>query len=74
MMNEFSFALIALQRGTTEMRSALPDAPVVAERSGSRRRPRTYRSRAAIATMIARLADLVAPIGWTAQHRAASSR
>ena len=74
MMNEFPFALIALARGTSEMHSALPDAPVVAERTRAPRPPRTYRSRAAVATTIVRLADVVAPIGWTHQHRPAPSR
>ena len=45
----------------TEIRSALPDAPVVAEPTPAEARPRAYRTRAAIATGFARIADAVAP-------------
>jgi hypothetical protein len=56
----------------SELRSALPDAPQVAEPTPDTR-PSVYRTRAAIATSFARIADAVAPIGWTPQ-RTASSR
>jgi hypothetical protein len=74
MLQHLPLALITAQRAMdTEIRSALPDAPQVAEATTAEVRPSVYRTRAAIATSFARVADAVAPMGWT-PHRTASSR
>jgi hypothetical protein len=57
-----------------EILSARPDAPVVPDQPGRVSRHRTYRTRAALARQLARVADLVAPSDWVPAHRAASSR
>ena len=74
MLQHLPFALITAQRAMeTEIRSALPGAPVVPEPTPAEARPGVYRTRAAIATSFARVAGAVAPAGWTPQ-RTASSR
>ncbi len=75
MLNYMPFPLITAQRAMEiEVRSAFPDAPVVPHTARSDSRPRTYRTRAALATGLARVADLVAPSGGAPAHRAATSR
>jgi hypothetical protein len=68
-------SVIAIRRAAeTEMRSALPHAPVITEPARRAGRPRTYRSRAAIATRLDRIADAIAPSGWAPAQRTVSSR
>lgn len=75
MLDLFPVALTRVQHTVeTEMRSALPGAPVVPERTRTTARQRTSRSRAALATRLARFADFVAPRGAAPAHRTASSR
>jgi hypothetical protein len=74
MLNEHPVAMILARKGFLEMHSARPDAPVVAEPASAVKRPRTYRSRAALATTLSRVADLVAPNGVVPTRRTASSR
>ncbi len=74
MLNQLPFAMITVQRAIeNEMRSALPGAPVV-DAPAPHTRPRSYRTRAAFATRLARVADAVAPSGWAPSREAASSR
>jgi hypothetical protein len=71
MLNHLPLAMITAQRAMqTHLHSALPDAPVVVDPAPAVARPRTYRTRAALSTRLARVADLVAP----PSHRPASSR
>jgi hypothetical protein len=73
MLNYLPAAIIASQETTTSLsHSALPNAPVIAEPVDAR--PRTYRTRAALSTGLARIADAVAPKGWAPSHQTASSR
>lgn len=73
MLNILPYAFFTAQRAMElEVRSALPNAPVVADTPRSRARPRTYRTRAALATRLARVADAVAPGGLAPAHRPAS--
>jgi hypothetical protein len=75
MLDQLPVAMTSVQRIIdTEMRSALPAAPVVVDTIRTATRPRAYRARAAVATWLARVADLVAPSGGASSHRAASSR
>lgn len=75
MFDLLPFALITAHRTIkTDIRSALPGAPVVPERLPGDTRPRAHRSRAAVAAGLASLADLVAPRGQAPAHRVASSR
>ena len=75
MLNHLPLALITAARAAErEILSARPNAPVVPEPTPAVARPRTYRTRAALATTLARVADAVAPIDWAPSHRAASSR
>jgi hypothetical protein len=73
MLNELPVAMILARKGVIESHSALPNAPVVVEPTRVAR-PRTYRSRAAVAATLSRVADLVAPNGVVPTHRTASSR
>jgi hypothetical protein len=73
MLNQMP-ALIAVQQAAErEILSARPNAPVVPEVTKDAA-PRTYRTRAAVASILARIADLIAPRDWVPAHRAASSR
>jgi hypothetical protein len=75
MLNNLPFALITAHRAMqTHVNSARPDAPVVPEAIRTHARPRTYRTRAALAARLARVADYVAPGGGVPAHRTASSR
>lgn len=74
MLYHLPLAMITAHRALeTELRSALPDAPLVVETTSAEARPSVYRTRAAIASSFARAASVVAPVGWTPQ-RTASSR
>ena len=53
--------LIAQGAVSREVTSAFPDAPVVPYVAPARRRPRTFRARAALAGAFQRAADAVAP-------------
>jgi hypothetical protein len=75
MMYHLPLALITAHRAVqTHLNSALPGAPLVAEPTSAEARPRTYRTRTALATRLARVADVVAPKGMAPSHRPASSR
>jgi hypothetical protein len=74
MLDQFVALMIVQRLSDTESLSARPAAPVIADAHPRTAVPRTYRSRAAIATRLARLAELVAPIGWVPSHRTAPSR
>jgi hypothetical protein len=75
MLTNLPFALITAQRAlNNEILSARPGAPVIVETPRTPSRPRIYRTRAALATRVTGVADLVAPRGWAPTHRAASSR
>jgi len=53
--------IIAQDAVSRQVTSALPDAPVVPYVAPARRRPRTFRARAALAGAFQRAADAVAP-------------
>jgi hypothetical protein len=53
--------LIAQDVVSRDVNSARPDAPVVAYVAPARRRSRTFRTRAALAGLFQRAADVVAP-------------
>jgi hypothetical protein len=75
MLNYLPSAVItAMRTMQTEALSALPGAPVVTETPRAAARPRTYRTRAALATTLAHVADLVAPGNGAPSHQPASSR
>jgi hypothetical protein len=72
-MFELPIAIIASREGATHLaHSALPNAPVVPEPEP--RVARIYRTRAALSGLLARIADAVAPKGWTPAHHVAPSR
>jgi hypothetical protein len=72
-MFELPIAIIASREAATHLaHSALPNAPVVPEPEPVV--PRTYRTRAALSRGLARVADAVAPKGWTPAHHMASPR
>jgi hypothetical protein len=64
MLNYPPFALLLSRDLMAESRSALPNAPVVLEPAPAVARPRTYRTRVALASGFARLADAVGPVDW----------
>jgi hypothetical protein len=74
MLNQMPALIAVRQAAEREILSARPDAPVVPDQPGRVSRHRTYRTRAALARQLARVADLVAPSDWVPAHRAASSR
>jgi hypothetical protein len=74
MLDQLPVAMIIARRGVAEMHSALPNSPVVVEPARAVSSPRTYRTRAAVAARLSRIADLVAPTGVTPTRRTASSR
>ena len=72
-MFELPVAIIASREGATHLaHSALPNAPVVPEPEPTV--ARIDRTRAALSSLLARTADVVAPKGWTPAHHMASSR
>ena len=73
MLNQMPALIAVRQAAEREINSARPNAPVVPEVTPDVA-PRTYRTRAALASRLARVADLVAPSDWVPAHRAASSR
>jgi hypothetical protein len=74
MLNGMAVMIAVREAAENEILSARPNAPVVPHVAGRDARPRTYRTRAALAARIARVADRVAPTDWVPAHRAASSR
>jgi hypothetical protein len=75
MLNYLSSAVItAVRTMNTEALSALPGAPVVTETPRAAARPRTYRTRTALATRLASFADFVSPSNGVPSHQPASSR
>lgn len=61
-MDNLPIAMIIAQDAVSrEVTSALPDAPVVPYVAPARRRPRTFRTRSALAGALQRAADAVAP-------------
>jgi hypothetical protein len=64
MLNQLPVAMLLARKGVVEMHSALPDAPVVTEPAPAEAHPRTYRTRTAVASRLARLADLVGPVDF----------
>jgi hypothetical protein len=73
MLNQMPALIAVRQAAEREILSARPNAPVVPDVTTDVA-PRTYRTRAALASSLARVADLVAPRDWVPAHRAASSR
>jgi lipid A disaccharide synthetase len=73
MLNQMPALIAVRQAAEREILSARPDAPVVLD-VAAETAPRTYRTRAALASSLARIADLVAPRDWVPAHRAAPSR
>lgn len=74
MLNSMAALTVVREAAQREILSARPDAPVVPDLPRRVSRHRTYRTRAALAGQLARVADLVAPTDWVPAHRAASSR
>ena len=73
MLNQMPALIAVRQAAEREILSARPDAPVVPYVTTDAA-PRTYRTRAALASGLARVADLIAPRDWMPAHRAAPSR
>jgi hypothetical protein len=74
MLYEMAALNVVRESAQREVLSARPHAPVVPDVPRRVPRQRTYRTRAALAGRLARVADLVAPSDWVPVHRAASSR
>jgi hypothetical protein len=74
MLTSMAALTVVREAAQREILSARPDAPVVPDQPRRASRPRTYRTRAALARRLAHVADLVAPGDWVPAHRAASSR
>ena len=74
MLNQMPALIAVREAAEREILSARPNAPVVHEQTRAVAHRRAYRLRAALATTLARVADVVAPIGWAPAPRAASSR